>query len=67
MLKQVMEIVDLLDGPSITGDRVKEFLSKRNSGEILVREVKGETAKTDFVKIVLKGRREKLQEAKHRL
>jgi len=60
MLKQVMEIVELLDDPSISGDRVKEFLSKRNSGEILVREVKGETGKTDFVKILVKGRRGKL-------
>ena len=60
MLRQVMEIVELLDDASISGDRVKEFLSKRGPGEILVREVKGETGKTDFVKIVIKGRRGKL-------
>jgi hypothetical protein len=60
MLRQVMEIVELLDDASISGDRVKEFLSKKGPGEILVREVKGETGKTDFVKIVIKGRRGKL-------
>jgi hypothetical protein len=60
MLRQVMEIVELLDDPSISGDRVKEFLSKRGPGAILVREIKGETGKTDFVKIVVKGRRGKL-------
>jgi len=60
MLRQVMEIVELLDDPSISGDGVKEFLSKRGPGAILVREVKGETGKTDFVKIVVKGRRGKL-------
>jgi hypothetical protein len=60
MLKQVMEIVDLLDDPSISGKRVKEFLSQANPAEILVREVEGETGKTDFVRIFVKGRRGKL-------
>jgi hypothetical protein len=60
MLKQVMEIMELLDDSGVNGKRVEEFLSKGNPAEILVREVKGERGKTDFVRVVVKGRHGKL-------
>lgn len=60
MLKQVVDILELLDNPRIDGEAVKEFLLRRGYGDITVREVKGETGKTDFIKIVIEGARGKI-------
>ncbi len=61
MLKQVMEIVELLDDAGINGDRVKSYLTKRGLSNITVREVKGEEkGKTDFIKIVVEGKKGKI-------
>jgi len=60
MLKQVIEIVELLDDARINGEKVKEFLTKRGLDDIHLEEVKGDRGKTDFIKIVLKGTKGKL-------
>ncbi len=61
MLKQVIEIVELLDDAGINGDRVKSYLTKRGLSNITVREVKGEEkGKTDFIKIVVEGKKGKI-------
>lgn len=60
MLKQVMEILELLDDATINGERVKEFLTKRGLDNIFVKEVRGEAGKTDFIKVIVKGTRGKL-------
>lgn len=60
MLKQVIEIIELLDDARINGEKVKEFLSKRGLDNISVKEVWGEKGKTDFIKIIVKGNRGKL-------
>ncbi|RKL61795.1 DUF1177 domain-containing protein [Thermoanaerobacteraceae bacterium SP2] len=60
MLKQVMEILDILDDARVNGEKVKKLLLERGLDDILVEEVKGEVGKTDFIKIVVKGTRGKL-------
>lgn len=60
MLKQVIEIVELLDDSKINGVKVKQFLEKREIEDITVTEMRGETGKTDFVKIVIPGKNGKV-------
>jgi len=59
MLKQVMEIIDILDDAQVNGEKVKEFLVDRGLTNIHVEEVRGEKGKTDFIKILVEGRRGK--------
>jgi len=56
MLKQVIEIIDLLDDSNVSGENVKTFLSGRGLDNIIVEEVKGEKGKTDFIKIQVEGK-----------
>lgn len=46
MLKQVMEIVELLDDSRVDGEKVKQFLNNRGLEDITVTEMKGETLYT---------------------
>lgn len=59
MLKQVMEILELLDSANVTGERVKNFLRGRGLENIWVEEVKSDKGKTDFIKIFVKGKKGK--------
>ncbi|WP_422447354.1 DUF1177 domain-containing protein [Thermoanaerobacterium sp. DL9XJH110] len=59
MLKQVMEILDILDDARVNGEKVKEFLLRRGLENIHVEEVSGEAGKTDFIKIFVKGKKGK--------
>lgn len=59
MLKQVIEILELLDDARVNGEKVKDFLSGRGLENIHVEEVKGEMGKTDFIKIFVKGKKGK--------
>lgn len=60
MLKQVMEILDVLDDARVNGEKVKDFLSNRGIADIHVEEVKGEAGKTDFIKMTVKGSKGRL-------
>lgn len=61
MLKQVIEILDVLDDSNANGARVKELLLQKGLHDVSVKEVKGEeNHKTDFIKIVIKGKNGKL-------
>ena len=55
MLKQVLEIYELLDGPDASGERVEELLRSRGLEEIEVQHIEGERGETDFVKIKIPG------------
>ena len=55
MLKQVIEIIDLLDDAHITGERVATFLKNRGVENIQVKEILGEKGSTDFIKIKIPG------------
>lgn len=61
-LKHVMEVVDLLEDPEITGQKVKEFLRARGVDEVQVIEVRGKDGKdgkTDFLKVRIVGQKGK--------
>jgi len=55
MLKQVIEIYDLLDSAKVTGYDVAELLKFRGLKDVTVETIKGEKGSTDFVKISIKG------------
>ena len=55
MLKQVMEIYELLDSPTVTGEDVANLLRSRGLTDISVKTIKGEKGHTDFIKIRILG------------
>ncbi len=55
MLKQVIEIMDLLDSAMVTGSDVKNLLEKRGLSDITTRTIFGEKGSTDFIKIKIPG------------
>ena len=60
-LRHVLEVIDLLDDPNVTGEKVKETLSERGIEDIRIAEVRGDKGKTDFLRIRIPGRRGKSQ------
>ena len=55
MLKQVLEIVDLLDSPTVNGQQVAELLQGRGAQQVHVSRVEGTRGSTDFIKVVVPG------------
>ena len=55
MLKQVIEIMELLDSALVSGNDVREFLNGRGLTDIEVKTITGEKGSTDFVKIKVRG------------
>jgi len=55
MLKQTIELFELLDSSKVNGDVIKELFLKRKKKNILVETVQGKKGTTDFVKIKLSG------------
>lgn len=55
MLKQVIEVIELLDSPTVSGDEVKSFLQGRGLWDITVKTIHGEKGCTDFIKIRITG------------
>jgi len=55
MLKQVIEIMDLLDDATINGEKVADYLNKQGVQKVKVNEIKGQKGNTDFIKIKIPG------------
>lgn len=60
MLKQVMEIYELLDKATANGREVEEYLRSRGAEDVVIQTVSGEKGSTDFIKVSIKGREGKL-------
>jgi len=56
MLKQVLDIYELLSDAHIDGPRVLEFFKSRGLSEIETQTIRGKAGTTDFVKTVVPGR-----------
>ncbi len=61
MLKQVMEIYELLDSPTVTGEDIANLLRSRGLTDISVKTIKGEKGQTDFIKIRIPGTNGKIK------
>lgn len=59
-LRQVIEAIDLLDSAYVNGKIVKEKLKERGLEKVEVERLSGKKGHTDFIKIVIPGRRGKL-------
>ena len=55
MLKQVIEVMEFLDSPTIDGEQVKALLEFRGLTDVAVKTIKGERGKTDFIKVKVPG------------
>src|SRR5690606_1340470 len=59
-MKYVIEMYELMDSPKVTGENVKEFLLQiSNKGKISVQTIEGEEGSTDFIKVVIPGKKGK--------
>lgn len=57
MLKQVVDVLEVLDDPGASGARVAELFRARGAADVTVETVAGERGRTDFVKLVVRGTR----------
>ena len=55
MLKQVLEVYELLDSPKVSGEDVAGLLESRGLADVSVKTIRGERGQTDFVKIRVPG------------
>jgi len=60
MLKQVLEIYELLDSPSASGAEVADLLKARGLIDVSVKTLEGSRGQTDFVKIKVQGSQGKM-------
>lgn len=57
ILKQVLEIFDILDKPTANGNEVADyFRTKSENTDIEVKTIHGDKGSTDFIKIIIKGK-----------
>jgi len=56
MLKQVIDVMELLDDAHITGEKVAAILKEHGLTDITVKEIKGSEGSTDFIKIRIPGK-----------
>ncbi|MCP4395784.1 MAG: DUF1177 domain-containing protein [bacterium] len=54
-LKQVLEIYELLDSATVTGQMVAELFKERGAKQIEVKTIKGEKGSTDLIAITISG------------
>jgi hypothetical protein len=55
MLKQVIEVMELLDSANVNGERVAEFFNSRGAKHLKEWRIQGDKGYTDFVKIQIYG------------
>jgi len=60
ILKQVLEVFDLLDKADANGEEVANLFKSRGCESVEVNKVEGDKGSTDFIKIVIKGKNGKL-------
>lgn len=56
ILKQVLEIHDLIDRADASGENLKALFEKRGAKNVTVVQIAGESGSTDFIKIIVPGR-----------
>lgn len=55
MLRQVLEVLDLLDDPAASGERAAGLLRSRGAEDVEVREITGDHGSTDFLRVLVPG------------
>lgn len=57
LIRQVMEVFDLLDSAYASGESVRQYLESKGAAQIRVKTIRDGKYSTDFMKIVVPGRR----------
>ena len=60
-IKHIIEILDLLDDPKVSGPAVAEYLKSYGAENIWVNHLTGEKGSTDFLKVLIPGRNGKTE------
>lgn len=55
LLKQVLEVYDLVDRADASGELVKKYMENLGAKNVKVKTIKGDKGKTDFIKITIEG------------
>ena len=55
LLKQVIEIFEIIDNPRVNGKYIADIMKSRGLKEVTVKTIKGEKGQTDFIKIKIPG------------
>lgn len=55
LLRQMLDVYDLIDKPQASGGEVAEFLRKHGAEDVTVKRVSGERGGTDCIKVVVPG------------
>lgn len=55
LIKQIMEVFDVLDSASVSGEEVRAYLQSKGEAEIAVKTIRDGQNATDFIKIVIAG------------
>lgn len=61
ILKQVLEIYELLDSSKASGEKVKELFQNHQWDLVTVNTIQGKEGSTDFVKIIIPGKNGKIK------
>nr|WP_205881190.1 DUF1177 family protein [Leucobacter insecticola] len=54
-LTRTLELLDLLDNPRASGERVAAYLRSLGSAEVAITPVSGEAGATDFIRVIIPG------------
>lgn len=60
LLKQIMELYDILDRPDASGENVKKIFTDRGWDLVNVIKITGEKGCTDFIKVIIPGSKGKI-------
>lgn len=58
LLKEVINIYELLDDSNVDGQKVKDYLLSIKDAQIEVKTLEGDKGSTDFVRILIPGKME---------
>ena len=56
LIKQIIEVFDLLDSPHACGEEIKAYLQSKGEDDITVKTIRDGKYATDFIKIVIAGK-----------
>lgn len=59
LIKEIIEVFDLLDDPRASGEQIRQYLCSKGPADVTVKTVREGAYATDFVKVVIPGKRGK--------
>lgn len=61
LLKQILDVYEVIDTSTVTGEDVKKYLNSIKETEIEVKTIEGEKGSTDFVRVIIPGKNGKFK------